>query len=180
MRLSFGEDILVMDSSGTEKTVITSTGGLSVGNITSTGTLTINGANDRFVETLSYSSGSISPSSMTAYGVSVINMTGTDPSTSPTLATLGVPIPGVRKTILFNSTAAYINTIDVDLGAGVGVSGSTTNRFLAFSTLATTPQVINLIGLTTALWGVTSIDSTVAGGFGAPTGIRAVTAARTS
>ncbi len=183
MKLSRGEKFTVVDSSGAEVDAISSTGLLTANNITvkTGGYLTFDGgAVKEYSEILSLSSGGLSPSTCPCYGVTTINMTGTDPSTSPLLLTMGAPFAGVRKTLVFNSTAAYINTIDVDLGAGVGVSGSTTNRFIAFSTLATVPQVVNLVGISTALWSVTSIDSTIAGGFSAATGIRAATAARTS
>jgi hypothetical protein len=135
-----------------------------------------------YVETLTCSSGGVSPSTATAYGVTRVNVAAGDPSTSPRLITLGVPIPGVEKTIIFASTAAYVNTLDVDLGAGAGVghlTDSTTARFIAFSSLATEWQTVKLVGLSTALWGVLAVDSTI-GGFGVATGIRSLTAARTS
>jgi hypothetical protein len=192
MRLSYGESIAIVGSTGDEKEILTSTGGVSVDGVSAetlavsgasilTGPLTVQGANDHFVETLQLSSGGVSPSSMTSYGLSVIDMTGTDPSTAVKLITLAPPIVGVKKNIVFNSTVAYANTIDIDLGAGVGVQGSTTNRYIYFSTLAANPQAINLVGITTALWSVLSVDSTIAGGFfGAATGIRSGTAVRTT
>ena len=134
------------------------------------------------VETLTASSGGVSPSSMVNYGVSLIAVAAGDPSTSPLLAYLAPPLTGVEKTIIFATTVAYINTLDVDLGIGVGVghlTGTTSARFIAFSSLAAEYQTVNLIGLSTALWGVISVDSTV-GGFGAAAGIRSLTAARTS
>lgn len=134
------------------------------------------------VEILTASSGGLTPSSMIPYGVSWIQVSAGDLSTSPRLATLGAPITGVEKTIIFATTAAYINTLDVDLGIGVGVghiTGTSDARYIGFSTLATEYQTVNLIGLTTALWGVKSVDSTV-GGFGTAAGIRSLTAARTS
>lgn len=166
-RLSFGENLEVVDSSGNVRTVVTSTGGIYK-----------NGVPDGYTETLAWSSGGVSPSSMTGYGVSFISMTGTDPSTSPYTVTLGAPVPGVRKTIVLDSTAAYINTIDVDLSTNCGLVDST-NQFLAFSTLATGHQTIDLIGVTTALWAVVGVNSTV-GTFNAATGIRSLNAARTS
>lgn len=147
--------------------------------IGSTGLLYSNGTPLNYVEILNWSSGGVTPSTATAYGVTYISMTGGDPSTSPRTVTLASPIPGVEKTIILDSTAAYVNTIDVDLGAGVGVDGSTTNRYIAFSTLATVQQTVNLVGLTTALWGVKSADTT-SGSFGVAAGIRSGTAARTS
>ena len=134
------------------------------------------------VETLTASSGGVTPSTAVAYGITRVSVAAGDPSTSPLLVTLAAPIAGVEKTIIFETTAAYINTLDVDLGAGVGVghvTGSTTARFIGFSTLATEFQAVTLVGLSTALWGVKSVDSTV-GGFGSGAGIRSLTAARTS
>ena len=137
---------------------------------------------DNTVETLTASSGGVTPSTAVAYGITRISVAVGDPSTSPLLVTLAAPITGVEKTIIFETTAAYINTLDVDLGIGVGVghvTGSTTARFIGFSTLATEFQAVTLIGLSTALWGIKSVDSTV-GGFGSGAGIRSLTAARTS
>jgi len=134
------------------------------------------------IETLTASSGGVTPSTMTAYGIARVNVAVGDPSTSPLLASLAAPIAGVEKTIIFATTVAYVNTLDVDLGIGVGVAhltNTTDARFIGFSTLATEWQAVTLIGLSTALWGVKSVDSTV-GGFGTAAGIRSLTAARTS
>lgn len=149
---------------------------------TSTGLQYSNDVPLNYVETITCSSGGVSPSTITPYGISYITVATGDPSTSPRLVSIGNPIPGVEKTIIFASTAAYVNTLDVDLGAdsGVGhITGSTTARFIAFSTLASEFQAVTLMGLTTALWGVKCVDSTV-GGFGSAAGIRSLTAARTS
>lgn len=143
------------------------------------GTVYVKTVPSGYVETLAWSSGGVTPSTATSYGVTYISMTGTDPSTSPYTVSLAAPIAGIEKTIVLDSTAAWINTIDVDLGAGVGVDGSTTNRFISFSTLATAPQSIKLVGVSTALWEVLSVNSTL-GGWGLATGIRSGTAARTS
>ena len=154
MKLSRGENITLVDAGGVE-------------------------SNDKYVEVINWSSAGLSVSTGTAYGVTYISMTGTDPSTSPYVLSLAAPIVGVEKTIMLDSTAAYINTIDIDLGAGVGVDGTTSNRFIAFSTLATVQQTVVLVGITTGLWGVKSVETT-SGGFGVAAGIRAVTAARAS
>ena len=169
MKLSRSEDIYVVDSAGTQTKVVDSTGRLL-----QKGEVPMN-----YVETINWSSGGLSVSTSPAYGVTYISMTGTDPSSSPRTLTLGSPIAGVTKSIILDSTAAYINTIDIDLGADVGIDGSTTNRYIAFSTLAEVQQSVNLIGITTALWGVVSVASTV-GDWGTPTGIRSASAGRTS
>ena len=132
-----------------------------------------------YTETISWSSGGISPSTATAYGLTNISMTGTDPSTSPALLTLGAPIAGIEKTIVVDSTTPYINTIDLDLGATVRIDGSSDNRFVAFSTLATAPQSLTLVGLSATEWAVKSVNSTL-GQWGLATGIRGTTVARTS
>jgi len=147
--------------------------------IGSTGDVWSNNAPINYLETLSWSSGGVSPSTATAYGITHISMTGTDPSTSPYTVTLGTPLPGVEKTIVLDSTAAWINTIDIDLGATVGVDGSTTNRYIAFSTLGTAPQSVTLVGVSATEWAVKSVNSTV-GAWGLATGIRGAAAARTS
>lgn len=183
MKLSRGEKITVVDSSGAEIDIMTSTGLLTADNITlnAGGIIDYSGGaySKGYVETLNWSSGGVTPSTMTNYGISFISMTGTDPSTSPATVTLAAPLPGVEKTIVLDSTAAYANTIDIDLGAGVGQDGSTTNRFIGFSTLATQNQCVRLIGLSTSEWAVMGVNSTI-GSYGAATGIRALTAARTS
>jgi hypothetical protein len=132
-----------------------------------------------YFETINWSSGGLSVSTAPPYGVTFIDMTGTDPSSSPRKLELGNPIIGVTKTIILDTTAPYINTIDIDLGADAGIDGSTTNRYIAFSTLGEVQQTINLVGLTAKLWGVVSVESTV-GGWSVPTGIRSLTAQRTS
>lgn len=147
--------------------------------INSTGSLLVNTAPLGYVETISWSSNGITPSTATDYGLTYIDMTGTDPSSSPRVLTLAAPIAGVEKTITLDSTAAYVNTIDIDLGAGVGSNGSTDHRYIYFSTLASIEQSVTLIGVTTALWTVKSVNSTV-GGFGAANGIRIGTTPRTS
>jgi hypothetical protein len=147
--------------------------------INSTGSLLVNTAPLGYVETISWSSNGITPSTATDYGLTYINMTGTDPSSSPYVLTLTAPIAGVEKTITLDSTAPYVNTIDIDLGAGVGVNGSTDHRYIYFSTLAHIEQSVTLIGVTTALWTVKSANSTV-GGFGTAGGIRIGTTPRTS
>lgn len=130
-------------------------------------------------ETLTWSSSGLDVSTMTPYGICRIISTGGDPSTSPATVTLAAPVIGCEKTIIQETTAAYVNTIDIDLGANNRVQGTSDARFIAFSSLAGDHQSITLIGLTTAKWGVKSVDSTL-GGFGVATGIRATTVARTT
>ena len=113
MKLSRGESITVVDSAGTEVVAVTSTG------LVQNGAVPLN-----YVEVINWSSAGLSVSTGTAYGVTYISMTGTDPSTSPYTLSLGAPIVGVEKVVILDSTAAFVNTIDIDLGAGVGVDSS--------------------------------------------------------
>ena len=129
-------------------------------------------------EDISWSSSGLDISTASAYGHTLITMGGTDPSTSPALLTLAAPVTGCRKTITLASTAAYINSIDIDLGAGVRVQGTSDGRYINFSSLASSYQSITLRGVSTSKWIVESVNSTAY--FGAATGIRASTAARTS
>jgi hypothetical protein len=131
------------------------------------------------VETISWSSSGLDVSTASKYGLTIINMAGTDPSTSPATLTLAAPVAGCEKYICLQSTGAYINSIDIDLGSGVRVQGASDSRYIAFSSLAADYQGIALMGISTAKWIVKGVDSTL-GGFGAATGIRASTAARTS
>lgn len=131
------------------------------------------------IESASWSSLGLSVSTFSPYGVSKILMTGTDPSTSPAVAYLAAPVPGCEKIFMVGSTGAYINTIDIDLGADVRVQGASDARYIALSSLATEWQSLTLVGLTTALWGVKAVNSTLLF-WGAATGIRATTALRTS
>lgn len=132
------------------------------------------------VDYITLTSAGLSVSTSPAYGVTYIlpNSTGGDFTTSPYVLTLGAPIPGVEKTIIFATTAAAINTLDVYLGGGT-IFGSSGYTYVAFSSLAEETQVIELVGLTTALWAVKSVNSSL-GAWNMATGIRGSTIARTS
>lgn len=133
------------------------------------------------VQPVSYSTAGVpSSSTLNAFGVSYI-YPSTAASTSPVNVALSAPIPGVDKTIIYGSTAGQM--CNINLGS-VGLLGTSDwdapgPRWIFFSTLGTQSQAVNLIGLSTALWGLKSIDSTV-GVFGVATGIRTSTATRTS
>ena len=130
-------------------------------------------------EQITWTSGGLDISTASAYGISSIVMGGTDPSTSPVLLTLANPVIGAQKTICLQSTAAYVNSVDIDLGANARVQGASDSRFIAFSSLNTDYQSITLRGISTSKWVVAAVDSTL-GPFGLATGIRATTVARTS
>ena len=140
-------------------------------------------AYDHYVETVALTSGGATPSTITPYGITIVNpnTTGGDFSSSPRGITMGLPIPGVSKTIVFNTTGAAVNTLTVILttNAGVQSASGSSDGFIQFSSLATLPQAINLVGVSTSVWQVTSVESTIPG-FGGSTGIRNVNAQETS
>jgi hypothetical protein len=129
-------------------------------------------------EDVSWSSSGLDVSTAGNHGHTLITMGGTDPSTSPALLTLAAPVIGCAKMITLASTAAYVNSIDVDLGAGVRIQGASDARYIAFSSLASSYQSISLVGASTSKWVVQCVNSTAY--FGAATGIRGTTVARTS
>jgi hypothetical protein len=114
-----------------------------------------------FVETVSQGS------TMKPYGISRILSTGTTAIT----INLEPPVAGSEKTIILQSTAANAGEVSVFLGSGITVGGNAAHSYITFSTLATEYQALRLVGLTTALWAVVGVASTV-GGFGVATGIR--------
>jgi hypothetical protein len=197
-----GADFYAQNGS-TEFKVITSTGDVVAGKvhfgnstantaIGSTGLLYSNGAPINYAETLYYSSAGLNVSTTPAYGLTYVqtNSTGGDFSVVPAVLTIAAPIPGVRKTIVLDSTIAAVNNLDLYLGASVDVLNSSNKstdsgaNYIAFSSIATMTQVVTLCGLTTALW---CIESAISGssvgssaGFGEPAGIRAMTTCRTS
>lgn len=147
-----------------------------------------------YVESVTMSTAmAMSPSTLTAYGVSYIMSTGTQPTSGVGVVYLAAPIKGVEKTIIYNSTAAG-GTVDICLSTGTGGNAgllgtssitSTEACYIHFSTLIAAPQSITLIGLSTQLWAVKSIMGNYSTananiGFGHALGIRASTAVRTT
>lgn len=131
-----------------------------------------------YMESLAASTGFVlTPSSMTAYGVSVIAPSSAIPTSGVGRAYLAAPITGVEKTIILKSTAAGW-LMDIDLSTNVSLQG-TSGSFIGFSSLGSKYQSVSLIGLSTSEWAVKAVNSTV-GGFDAATGIRQLTAVRTS
>lgn len=90
---------------------------------------------------------------MKAYGVSYL--VGTSAASTP-VYTLAPPIPGVRKNIFFGSTdsALYVKTANGEYiyGSSMG-SSATVIRSSGGGT-------VELIGLSTAIWGAINISST--------------------
>lgn len=150
-----------------------------------------------FVENVAVSSSmGMTPSTLTAYGISYITSSagGTMPTSGVGTVTLPAPRVGVKKTIILNSTAAG-GTVDICLSTGAAGAGgllgttaesSTGATYILFSTLPAGPQVVNLVGLTTSLWAVQSVtvprdNSTVVDySWGSSLGVRSATAGRTT
>lgn len=129
-------------------------------------------------EDISWSSSGLDVSTASAYGITMVTMGGTDPSTSPHVITLAAPIVGCEKTIIIGSTATCINQLYVDLGANVRVDGTSDARYIIFSSLAGDYQSITLQGISTSRWAVKCLNSTAA--WNAATGIRGSTIALSS
>jgi hypothetical protein len=131
-----------------------------------------------YTENISVSTGFVlTPSSMTAYGVSIIEPSSGIPTSGVGRAYLAAPITGVEKNIILKSTAAGW-LMDIDLSTNVSLQG-TSGSFIGFSSLGSKYQAVSLIGMSTSEWAVKSVNSTV-GGFDAANGIRQLTAVRTS
>ena len=100
------------------------------------------------------SAGETTGTGVVAWGVSFINGTS---AASSSVYVLDPPIPGVRKTLVFSSanTPQYVRTKNAE-----------TFRTSADSTIATvisstlTGCVVDLVGLTTALWGLMTNGTT--------------------
>jgi hypothetical protein len=147
----------------------------------STGLLYSNNAPINYYETIAFTSGGLSASTTPPYGVTRITngfATASEASSSLPTLTMGAPMPGVRKTITVASTAAGVCKLDVAL-SGATIEASSGFNFIAFSTLATAMQSVTLMGVSTDSWAVEAVNSTLLL-FGAATGIRGTTIARTS
>jgi hypothetical protein len=127
------------------------------------------------VDTITAIVGSVSPSTMSNNGVTVISTSAGDSTT--VYITLASPIKGCEKTIIVLSTATNINPPCINLNGAL--VGNSAYDFIAFSSLAVSEQAITLIGLSTSQWAVKSVNSTL-GGFGVATGIVGLAAASSS
>lgn len=83
------------------------------------------------------------------YGVTVVGATGASATTAYTLA---APTPGVRKS-LFNPTTGGVTILTTGAGAFLCSTGSVTST-QGTITFPGKGGCIELIGLTTALWGI--------------------------
>lgn len=129
------------------------------------------------VETITISSsGACTPSTLTPYGIAYARTTGggvawTSNSSNGAAVFLPAPMIGVRKTIILETTAAgshfniCLSTGSSDAKGGA-LLGSTTltstgAAWICFSSLTNGIQGITLVGLTTEIWAVESIFSTL-------------------
>lgn len=129
-------------------------------------------------EAVTLTSDGLGTTTASCYGITDVKPAGN--STGGTIS-LAPPVLGCEKTFIFRSTAATTGprqiNIDVDPAtAGIRVDGSSDGRYVRFSSLGTAYQSVTLMGLSTDLWTVKCVNSTV-GGFNAAGGIRMATAA---
>jgi hypothetical protein len=92
---------------------------------------------------------------VTAYGVSFLNGTS---AASSSVYVLDPPIPGVRKVVVFSSanTPQYLRTKNAET---FRTSADSTIATVLLSTL--TGATVELVGLTTAMWGLLTNGTTV-------------------
>lgn len=92
---------------------------------------------------------------ISAWGVSFLNGTS---AASSSVYLLDPPVPGVRKTVIFSSatTPQYLKTKN---GETYRTSADSTVATVISSTL--TGAVVELIGITTAIWGLLTNGTTV-------------------
>ena len=122
----------------------------------------------------SIATGSSENATLLAYGVSDITAVAGANSSALTV-NLAAPITGVLKHIIVTSTADLAGNMNVVLtGATLRLPTSDAGfAWISMSTLGTR-QSLSLIGLSTAIWGLISAESS-GGIFSAAAGIRATT-----
>lgn len=138
-----------------------------------------------YTTALAFSSTNISRSGVTyIYPADYTNLSSSDRGQ----LSLNSPYAGCQKTIMFDSGSTNV-LLDVKLtGASIfGTSdwstvGTTSVRYIHFSSAVNDIQSIDLIGLSTNQWAVKGVNmaSTALSGWNVATGIRTSTAARTS
>ena len=161
MKLSRGEKLTVVDSSGGEVDFMTSTGLLTANNITinSGGYLTDgNGAKHNFTEN------GTTTANLMAYGLSLLETSTA--ATTMKKYTLNAPITGVFKDLVLASTVAPAGSSDA---TQVG-TGSTAIRIVSFGSTAIASEFTNiamnapytyarLLGLSTSRWAMVGFES---------------------
>lgn len=98
---------------------------------------------------------------LSAYGISMVGSTLTSASTS---LTLNAPVPGTKK-VLFNPTTGQAVVTTTGAGAFICSTGSITSTF-GTMTFPAKGASIELLGITTALWGVNAVSQISTGGIG--------------
>lgn len=98
--------------------------------------------------------GSTAPATLSAFGLTVGGSVGTSGTTaaSPACQQLPAPVPGVRK-LLFNATTAMM-TVGTTAAAAYFMSTGSAGSTYQYVTLWGKGVSLELIGLTTALYGV--------------------------
>lgn len=129
-------------------------------------------------EAVTLSSDGLATSTASRYGITDVKPTG---NSTGGVISLASPVVGCEKTFILRTTAASTGAkylaVDVDpAAAGIRIDGSSDGRYVRFSSLATAYQSVTLIGLSTDIWAVKGVNSTV-GGFNAAGGIRMTTIA---
>ncbi len=100
-------------------------------------------------------------SNIDPFGYTVVGATGASATTAYTLA---APVPGVRK-VIFNPTTGGVTVLTSAAGALIITTGSITSTFGQFS-MAAKGAYVELVGLSTALWGVMGVSQISTGGAG--------------
>lgn len=115
------------------------------------------------VEGVSSAGSTITSTSVTnnlsAFGVSLVGATGASATTAYNLA---APVTGVRK-IIFNPTTGQAVIFTTGTGAFLCSSGSITSTFGSI-TISAKGGCVELMGLTTNLWGVIDYSQISTGG----------------
>lgn len=98
--------------------------------------------------------GSTAPATLSAFGLTVGGSVLTSGTTaaSPACQQLPAPIPGVRK-LLFNATTAMF-TVGTTAAAAYFMSTGSAGSTYQYATLWAKGVSLELVGLTTSLWGV--------------------------
>lgn len=99
-------------------------------------------------------------SNLSNWGLSLVGATGASATTAYTLA---APVPGVRK-LIFNPTTGQAVVTSSGAGAFLVSSGSITST-IGTATFTAKGAFLELIGLTTALYGVIGVGQISTGGY---------------
>lgn len=98
---------------------------------------------------------------LSGWGISLVGATG---ASATTAYQLNAPIPGTRK-VIFNPTTGTAVVLTTAAGAFICSTGSVTST-LGIMTFTAKGSGIELLGLTTNLWGVLNVSQISTGGIG--------------